>query len=138
MTQSTSAISSFSAGRTHILALTDDNEVLSWDRINAKGLKALSRYDEAFGKAIRVVAGWAESSAYVPEKGLLYWKHIVNDQEDDHLDAIAVKEKTIPRTAQTLDKSGTIVQVVAHIVLEGFIVYLMSDSRLYEIGRAHV
>lgn len=131
ITQSQSAISSFSSGRAHILALTDDGDILSWDRINAKGSKIHSRHGGKFaGKPDRVVAGWGESSAYVPDLGIVFWRPVVNETENDELDAQQVKEKIIPQTARRVEKDGT-VQVIAHLVLEGFIVWITSNSQVF-------
>ena len=137
LTQSTSAISSFSAGRSHVLALTDDNDVISWDRINAKGLKIRSRVGDNLGKATNVVAGWAESSAYIPDVGIVYWLPLVNDQDDDHLDARPVKEKVIPNTARFVHRDGAVFGVIQHIVLEGVIIYITNDSKIFAVEIGH-
>lgn len=138
LTQSTSAIAEFSAGRTHILALTDDNEILSWDRINAKGLKVYSRHGGRFsGKATRVVGGWGESSTYIPEVGILYWLPLKNNQDDETLDGREVKEKVVPNTARTVLKDGSIFDVTAHILLEGILLYITSDSKIWACDIGH-
>ena len=139
LTQSTSSIVQFAAGRSHVLGLTDDGEILSWDRINAKGLKVHSRDGGKFaGKPTRVAAGWGESSAYVPEVGLIYWSPLKNDQGDEMLDARQVKEKVIPNTARSVSKDGTVSEVIAHIVLEGLIIYVTSSSKVWASDLAHV
>lgn len=131
LTQSTSAVRQFSSGRRHILALTDDGEILSWDRVNAKGLKIFSRNGRDFGgKPTRVAAGWNESSAYVPNVGIVYWTPTQNDHTSVELDGIHIKEHVIPETARKLSETGTF-EVLKHIVLEEFIVYITSDSKLY-------
>lgn len=132
LTQSTSAISQFSAGRTHILALTDDHEILSWDRINAKGLKVLSRLGSRFaGTPARVVAGWADSSAYVPEIGIVYWPPLKNDSEDDMLDGREVTERVVPKTKRRFLQDGSLSDVLAHVLLEGVIIWITSDSKVW-------
>lgn len=132
LTQSTSAISQFSAGRAHILALNDDHEILSWDRINAKGLKVLSHLGSRFaGTPTRVVAGWGDSSAYVPELGIIYWSPLKNDQQDDMLDGREVEERIVPNTARKISRDGTVFEVLAHIVLEGMLVWITSDSKVW-------
>jgi SCF-associated factor 1 len=113
------------------LALTDDGDIISWDRVNAKGLKVFPRSSNSFGGTpTRVVAGWSESSAYIPETGLVYWVPIKNGQQDDMLDGMHVREITIPDTAR---KEGTknIVEVTKHVVLAEFIVWITSDSKIY-------
>ncbi|ETN45096.1 uncharacterized protein HMPREF1541_09972 [Cyphellophora europaea CBS 101466] len=134
LTQSTSRIRQFSSGRRHVLALTDDGEVLSWDRINGKGLKAFSRHARHFGGTpTRVAAGWAMSSAYIPETGIVYWNPIKNDGSDNELDGLHVQERTIPGTAvQQTDKEP--IEVTKHVVLEDFIVWITSHSKIYACG----
>ena len=131
LTQSTSAIHQFSSGRRHVLALTDDGEIISWDRINAKGLKPFSRDGRDFGgRPTRIAAGWGLSSAYIPETGIVYWTPIKNDQADDNLDGLHIKEKIIPKTNHNSSDQGHF-EVVKHIVLSNFIVWITSDSKLW-------
>lgn len=138
LTQSTSAISQFSAGRRHVLALSDDHEILSWDRINAKGLKVLSRNGGKFsGKPTSVVAGWDESSVYVPEVGIIYWSPLKNDQQDDMLDGREVKERVIPKTARGFTTTGDMVEVTAHVLLEDICVWLTNTSEVWACSISH-
>lgn len=131
LTQSTSLIKSFSAGRRHVLALTGDGDILSWDRVNAKGLKIFPRSSASFaGTPTRVVAGWGESSAYIAENGIKYWVPVKNGQTDDMLDGMHVREITIPDTAPTNGSKG-LVEVTKHVVLEGYIVWITSESKFY-------
>ncbi|KAK6381371.1 hypothetical protein LTS17_004428 [Exophiala oligosperma] len=131
ITQSTSAVRQFSSGRRHILALTDDGEIISWDRIDAKGLKVFPRSGRDFGgKPIKVSAGWAESSAYVPEAGIIFWDPVRNNQSDDMDDSIHVKEKLIPGTARKRTENGYI-EITKHIILTNFAVWITSDSKIY-------
>ena len=131
LTQSTSAVRQFSSGRRHILALTDDGKVISWDRVDARGLMVFSRSGTDFGaRPTRIAAGWGESSAYVPSVGIIYWTPLQNDQTDEMLDGKTVKEKVIPETAHRTTNTGH-VEVVKHIVLEDFIVWITSESKVY-------
>ena len=131
LTQSTSAIQQFSSGRRHVLALTDDGEILSWDRINGKGLKVFSKQGRGFGgKPLRIAAGWDMSSAYVPEVGIVYWTPLRNDQADEMLDGIHVEEKVIHDTGVQRMKQGPI-SVTKHVVLVDFIIWITSESKLF-------
>ena len=131
LTQSTTRVKSFSAGRRHVLALTDDGDVISWDRVNNKGLKIFPRSANDFGgKPTRVVAGWAESSAYVPDTGIVYWAPIRNGQRDEMLDGMHVREITVPDTARRNGPKGP-VEVTRHVVLAGYIVWITNDSKIY-------
>ncbi|RMZ82442.1 hypothetical protein DV737_g2076, partial [Chaetothyriales sp. CBS 132003] len=131
LTQSTSPIRQFSAGRRHVLGLTDDGDILTWDRINSKGLKVFPRAGRDFGgKPVRVAAGWGLSSAYVPETGIVYWTPLKNDQSDEDLDGLHIKEKIIPNTAHATSSKGD-VEVIKHVVLSTFIIWITSDSKLW-------
>ncbi|KIW33789.1 uncharacterized protein PV07_00613 [Cladophialophora immunda] len=131
LTQSTSAIRQFSSGRRHILALTDGGKILSWDRINAKGLMVFSRDGtDLGGRPTRVAAGWAESSAYVPNIGIVYWSPLQNDQLDEMLDGKEVKEKVVPGTAKRRTEAGD-VEVLKHVVLEDYVVWITNESKVY-------
>ena len=132
LTQSTTSIRQFSAGRRHILALDDNAEVLSWDRINEKGYKIFPRTGRDFGGRVQYVcAGWGYSSAYIPSKGIVYWHPVENDREDVMLDGVHVKEYTIPGTAcekEMISEKEVEVQVLKHVVLEGWVVFLKGNS----------
>ena len=131
LTQSTSAVHQFSSGRRHVLALTDDGEILSWDRINSKGLKVFSKQGRDFGgKPTRIAAGWDKSSAYVPEIGIVYWDPLRNDRADDMLDGIHVEEKVIHDTGLQKINQG-LISVTRHVVLVDFILWITSESKLF-------
>jgi SCF-associated factor 1 len=131
LTQATSSIRHFSAGRRHVLALTDDGEVVSWDRINSRGRKIFSRDSQDLGgKTTRVVAGWHNSTAYVPERGILYWETVKNDHGEEELDGLHVSERIIPGTATQYTEQG-VITVTKHIALEGFVLWITSNSRIY-------
>ena len=133
LTQSTSAIRQFSAGRRHLLALDDSGSILSWDRINAKGYKIFALQGRDFGgKADRVVAGWEYSSAYVPATGIVCWEPVVNNSQDEMLDGIHVEEKVVPGTAEETGSSpASSTRVLQHIVLEGFVLWITSTSQFF-------
>ncbi|EXJ75136.1 uncharacterized protein A1O5_01832 [Cladophialophora psammophila CBS 110553] len=131
LTQSTSTIRQFSSGRRHVLALTDGGKILSWDRINAKGLMVFPRNGTDFGeKPVRVAAGWAESSAYVPNIGIVYWSPLQNDHLDEMLDGKVVHEKVVPGTARRRTETGY-VEVLKHVVLEEYVVWITNESKVY-------
>jgi SCF-associated factor 1 len=134
LSQSTSALRQLSVGRRHVLALNDNGEILTWDRVNAKGYKVFARAARDFGgEPKRVVAGWGDSSVYVPETGIIYWQPVKNDQ-DQMLDGLHVKEKIIPNTArriQRVSEKDVVIEVLRHIVLEGWIVYITSRSQIF-------
>lgn len=137
LTQSTSEIRQFSSGRRHVLGLTDDGKIISWDRVNAKGLMVFSRIGTDFGaKPSRVAAGWVESSAYVPDIGIIYWSPLENDQTDEMLDGKPVKEKVVPGTARQKTDSGYI-EVLKHVVLEDYVIWITNESKIYACRLSH-
>lgn len=77
-----------------------------------------------------MAAGWNESSAYIPETGIVYWKPIKNDQRDDMLDGLHIREIIIPDTARR-DGGKDAISVTKHIVLADLIVWITSDSKIY-------
>lgn len=129
LTQSTTNIRQFSAGRRHVLALDDDGEILSWDRINEKGYKIFPAGGRNFGGRVDYVcAGWGYSSAYIPNQGIIYWQPVENSQNDTMLDGVHVSEHVIPDTGshfKTVGDKEVEFKVLKHIVLEGWIVFLM-------------
>lgn len=132
LTQSTTSIRQFSAGRRHVLALDDSGRILSWDRINEKAYTVYPRDDRDFGGRVEYVcAGWGFSSAYIPSKGIVYWHPVENDGDDVMLDGIYVKVFTISDTAaqkRMIGEKKFDVKVLKHIVLEGWIVFLVGSS----------
>jgi SCF-associated factor 1 len=148
LTQSTTNIRQFSAGRRHVLALDDNGEILSWDRINEKGYKIFPRGGRDFEDRVDYVCGgWGYSSAYVPSKGIVYWPPVENSQNDTMLDGVHVIEYVIPDTASRIEMVGDKedeLKVLKHIVLEGWIVFLMGgltgvDAKVFacRIGPEH-
>lgn len=133
LTQSTCAVKQFSAGRRHVLALDDNDEIISWDRVNSKGYKIFSQNGRDFGgKPTRVVAGWEHSSAYVPETGIVYWQPVANNERDEMLDGIHVRESVIPGTATVRsNESRSDVRVLVHVLLEGFAVWITTESKVF-------
>lgn len=130
-------IRSFSSGRRHILALTDSYQIISWDRLNSIGSRVLPQQGADFGgRPTRVVAGWEKSSAYIPDTGIVWWPMIRNENDivagstdvvDDSRD---VPEKIIPDTARK-GQYPKVVEVMQHLVLEDFIVWITSESKLF-------
>lgn len=97
---SSTAIRQFSVGRSHILALADDGQIWSWSGMSQATEPArrvqLPQSDVAIRiphdgaaksenqprlrereKAVKVVAGWNRSSAYVPGNGIIVWEPLV-------------------------------------------------------------
>ena len=146
----------FSAGRKHVLGLDDEGYVWSWDRIN---VPAWQIHDVAPIQASRVVGGWTVSSAYTKE-GIIYWRVprgvtgegteeartplgseslAASDTDSTSTDdgaRISVKTTIIPGTdfrssPQQREPTHPIGQVLAHIVLEAYIVFITSLDKVF-------
>jgi SCF-associated factor 1 len=144
----------FSAGRCHVLGLDDDGYVWSWDNAQQAGSLLSFQNSLGFARQIkRVVAGWAESSAYIPGKGIIFWPAISTrrDQDVQGYDR-AISENLVPATGYrrsdgfTMQRSKTqedlsevegqlreedVGEVLAHIVLEGYIVFITHHNKLF-------
>ena len=147
-------IRQFSAGRCHVLGLDDDGYVWSWDNSQQAGcLLTFQNSLDYARQATRVVAGWAESSAYIPGKGIIFWRAISTrrDQDVKGYDR-AINESLIPATGyrrsdgitaqppkaqeQVFETEGQlreedIGEVLSHIVLEGYIVFITHHNKLF-------
>lgn len=110
------AIRQFSAGRQHLLGLSDSGRIWQWSDEKQPGVhvkfhnmdcfegrvahsKARDRH-ELLGRVRNVVAGWNRSSAYITGTGIVTWDLPTHEhQEDIELDTVIVQDwLTIPRT----------------------------------------
>lgn len=143
----------FSAGRCHILGLDDNGYVWSWDRVGQSGcLLSFENSLKYARQATRVVAGWGDSSAYIPGTGIIYWAAIStrNDQEVQNFDrtvhdslvpATGYRNSDLANTAQAFreSESGTtgalieedVGEVLVHVLLENYIIFITHLSKLF-------
>lgn len=144
----------FSAGRCHVLGLDDHGYVWSWDNAEQPGcLLSFQNSLDVARQIKRVVAGWAESSAYIPGKGIIFWPAVSTRREQDVQDYDrAISETLVPATGyrradgytvqpQTPPESVSddeaqlrkedVGEVLAHIVLEGYIVFITHYNKLF-------
>ncbi|CZT20095.1 uncharacterized protein RCC_05952 [Ramularia collo-cygni] len=99
------AIKQFSAGRGHILALSDSGRIWSWSNMEhpAVNVKLLdhdmveSGQDRGKGVVKKVVAGWNKSAALIEGTGIVVWEPL--DREGDETD----RAVTNGRVASTAD-----------------------------------
>ena len=147
-------IRQFSAGRTHVLALDDLGYVFSWDRADRPGsLLSFQNSLDYARQATRVVAGWAESSVYIPGKGIIFWPAISTRGTQDVQDYDrTISESLVPATGyrrpggsttnppeaqgQSYDLEGhlqehDIGEVLAHILLEGYVVFITHLCKVF-------
>src|ERR1700733_5510355 len=90
----------FSAGRCHVLGLDDDGYVWSWDNAEQAGCLLSFQNSLSYARqATRVVAGWVESSAYIPGKGIIFWPAVSTrrDQDVQGYDR-SINESLVPAT----------------------------------------
>ena len=153
---SISGIRQFSAGRCHVLGLDDNGYIWSWDRTNRPGcLLSFQNSLEHARQSSRVVAGWAESSAYIPGNGIMYWPAISTRLDPDQAALnhdLTINELFIPATGYHRGRSaaapnssndteeqlseGVVGEVLIHVMLEGYIVFITHLSKMfaYHIG----
>ena len=138
------AIKYFSSGRRHVLAVSDDGKLWSWHEILGPGSRVELSNIMPHGRITRVVAGWAESSAYVQAIGIVYWKSIgqthpeVRGPADD---GASVAVTIVPRTSFTMSRLPAIIpeedvtnavgEVVQHICLEDYIVFYTNLNKVF-------
>lgn len=153
------AIRQFSAGRAHILGLSDDGKIWSWyDETRAALQVRFAHVDikeqttegssackaSAFGHVRQVIAGWSRSSAYVQGVGIVVWDTVERDTDDGEMDTMLVLESAeVPRTSyqrprgqerETADQKalGDEIGVVTnYIILEHFIVFATDIGKVF-------
>jgi SCF-associated factor 1 len=152
------AIRQFSAGRSHILALSDSGRIWSWYHAKSAALQikfANVEMKEAklsdtssklstYGKVRQVVAGWSLSSAYVSGYGIIVWDPVERDHDDDATDTMLVVENVeVPKTgyqrakdprAESDDQRQLGEQVGAvsnYIMLEHFVVFVTDIGKVF-------
>ncbi|KAJ4990135.1 hypothetical protein SVAN01_04416 [Stagonosporopsis vannaccii] len=111
------AIRQFSAGRSHVLGLSDNGKIWSWYNAKKAALQvkfahvdlreqpaegASANKAPAFGHVRQVEAGWSRSSAYVQGVGIVVWDTIDGDSpdsQDREMDTMLVLENAeVPKT----------------------------------------
>lgn len=138
------AIKHFSSGRSHILGLSDDGKIWSWDGQYGQRVELLNV--ESDKRAVtRLVAGWDKSSAYIIGTGIVYWEPVSTvltrgeDQcpETDlfECDDIVVQGTAYRRSdlkePAPFSESESVGEVLNHIVLEGFIVFITDINKAF-------
>ncbi|KAJ4362465.1 hypothetical protein N0V83_010558 [Neocucurbitaria cava] len=153
----TIAIRRFSAGRSHILALSDSGRIWSWYHVKRPALQvrfanldlkelslhASSRQTSTYGQVKEVVAGWSRSSAFVHGIGIVVWDPVERDHGDDATDTMLVLEHAeVPRTGyqhipghneseEEKTLGAEIGTVKSYIVLEHFVVFVTDIGKVF-------
>ncbi|KAF1345810.1 regulator of chromosome condensation 1/beta-lactamase-inhibitor protein II [Delphinella strobiligena] len=104
------AVRQFSAGRAHILAVSDSGRIWSWQNVDHAAynvkflnieLKEQAKNDEV-GYVDKVVAGWDKSCALVNGAGIVLWdvlKRDLGSEESEEDAALVLETATVPMTA---------------------------------------
>ncbi|KAH8722415.1 regulator of chromosome condensation 1/beta-lactamase-inhibitor protein II [Phaeosphaeriaceae sp. PMI808] len=154
----TIALRQFSAGRSHILAVSDSGKIWSWYDVKDPALqvkftnleikesspKDTSNRSSNFGKVKQVVAGWSRSSAYVHGVGIVVWDSVQRDLGEETMDTMLVLEYAeIPNTGyqrvkETRGKSEEekalceeVGAVLNYIILEDFVVFITDIGKVF-------
>jgi SCF-associated factor 1 len=152
------AIRQFSAGRSHILALSDSGRIWSWYDVKSPALhvkfasidmKEISLTDglsksSTYGRVRQVVAGWSRSSAYIHGLGIVVWDPVERDDGEESTDAMLVLENAeVPRTRyqRIKDTRGESADdkalgeevgvVVNYIILEHYVVFATDLGKIF-------
>ncbi|KAF2826036.1 hypothetical protein CC86DRAFT_446531 [Ophiobolus disseminans] len=154
----TITIRQFSAGRSHILAVSDSGMIWSWYHIKAPALhvkfvnvdvKEVSspgkrNNSSAYGKVKQVVAGWSRSSAYIYGTGIVVWPPVERDHDDQEADGMLVLENAeVPMTGYQRTKAARgesdeertlgeeVGAVLNYIMLEHYVVFVTDIGRVF-------
>lgn len=118
------AIRQFSAGRGHVLALSDSGRIWSWSStehacVNVKFLDHdISENGKDRGKGVvkRVVAGWNKSAALIEGTGIVVWEPLDSNSEEDQSDATRVVDgRVTSRTDTALVLESVLILRTNHI-----------------------
>ncbi|KAH7067592.1 regulator of chromosome condensation 1/beta-lactamase-inhibitor protein II [Paraphoma chrysanthemicola] len=152
------AIRQFSAGRSHVLAVSDTGRIWSWYHVKNPALhvkftgldiKESSIMKEgpnvsAYGRVRQVVAGWSRSSAYIGGVGIVVWDPVERDQDEETTDTMLVLQHSeVPKTGfqRTKDARGQseeekalgheVGAVLNYIILEHFVVFATDIGKIF-------
>lgn len=153
------AIRQFSAGRSHILGLSDNGKIWSWNHAKKAALQVkfahVSLQEQArdgpltdmvstFGHVRQVVAGWSRSSAYIQGIGIVVWDIVERGSNDGEMDTMLILENAeVPKTSYQRPKGqeretedqralGEEVGVATnYIVLEHFVVFATDIGKVF-------
>ena len=136
----------FSAGRTHVLALSDSGRIWSWQNIAHAGLhvKFLNHdvredvREGSEGSVSKVVAGWNMSAAYIEGAGIVLWEPLKRENGDAETEdtALVLESGVVPMTSYRRERrkgsvragdedslAETIGEVQSFIVLEAVVLF---------------
>lgn len=156
----TIAIRQFSAGRSHILGLSDSGRIWSWYGTNKPALhvklfnvditeassgQTSTASTPLSGRVKRVLAGWSRSSAYIYGYGIVVWDPVERARnEQDETDTMLVMENAeVPRTGyqrptgayRETDEEKALGEevgtVLNYIILEHYVVFVTDIGKVF-------
>jgi SCF-associated factor 1 len=154
----TTAIRQFSAGRQHILGLSDSGKIWTWYAANKPCLQIKfmdvdlretstahsSALPSLYGQVKKVVAGWSRSSAYVYGTGIVVWNPMHREADDDRADTmLVVTNAEVPKTSYQRVKGATresedaatlgaeVGAVLNYLILELYVVFVTDIGRIF-------
>jgi SCF-associated factor 1 len=153
------AIRQFSAGRSHILALSDNGKIWSWNHAKKAALQikfahvdvkeqasdgSSVKQSSSFGNVQQVMAGWSRSSAYVQGVGIILWDVVERGTNDGDTDTMLVLEHAeVPKTSYRRPKGKEresedqralgeeVGAVLNYIILEHFVVFATDIGKVF-------
>ena len=149
------AVRQFSAGRQHVLALSDDGTLWSWRDIEHAAVKVkflkhdLLMHEHGVRRQLvkRVLAGWNHSAALVEGTGIVVWDPMGRDsdmtEEEDTvlvLDSVVVPSTAcVGQTGRDLGNTGDnayspaepLHQVTSFVVLEACVLFTTQEGKLF-------
>lgn len=103
------AVKQFSAGRAHILALSDSGRIWSWQNIEHAALHVkfllhdTVEHGKNSGKGVvkKVVAGWNKSAAFIEGTGIVLWEPLQRgpDETANEDAALILESAVVPKTS---------------------------------------
>ncbi|EMC98263.1 hypothetical protein BAUCODRAFT_67000 [Baudoinia panamericana UAMH 10762] len=102
------AIKQFSAGRAHILGLSDSGRIWSWQNIEHSALHVRFVHHETqegrslgYGTVLKVVAGWNKSAALIEGVGIVLWDPLKREDGDAEAEdaALVLESAVVPKTS---------------------------------------
>ena len=151
------AVRQFSAGRSHILGLSDNGKIWSWYHARKAALQVKfanvdlreqvtedSGAKQAYGHVRQVVAGWSRSSAYVHGTGIVVWDVVERGANDGDTDTMLVLENAeVPKTSYRRPKGQEresedqkalgeeVGEVTNYIILEHFVIFTTDTGKVF-------
>lgn len=147
------AVRQFSAGRSHVLALSDSGRIWSWNNIEHAALhvkfltvdlKESARSTKA-GAVKKVVAGWNKSAALVAGTGIVLWDPLSRSHDETEIEdaALVLETATVPHSGHERESNSVRVktrdaaadtgtgEVLNFICLEHFVVFSTHTGKIF-------